>query len=385
MLYDERTVTELKKVIGWKDQLWTGVPALGSPLNDTETGLYYQGVHSALRLDYIKALLSSSRVITEYLDEVETEAIDILLNKIQTSRQLGNDGNTLTSNDVIYELGNKTASLTNESRFCGVSFQLKQQTGISAVINRIGLYLTGAVTDLDLYLFHSSQEQKINSYAFTTTKNNSFSWQEIRIQLEHDTSEITGGTWFFGYYQDDLGAQASQAVRYTAINWLNGYCNTCDGGIKQAKYQTISSKVSMMGFYVPASSLPGDKNESFDPNIIIKTNTNNWGFNFNVSVGCNLSQFWIDNRRSLANVIGLSVAVKVLEDMKFSSQINNIEQSVRLMIVRDLEGAEDSKNTPLWLRLKKATNGLKLDEGNLHKDCLPCARKPKTTYRAIGR
>lgn len=384
MLYDQRTVTELKKVIGWKDQLWTGVPALGSALNDTEIGQYYQNVHSALRLDYIDALKERNRDITEYLDTVETEAIQTLLNTIQTSRQLGNDGNTISTNDVIYELGHKTASITNESRFCGVMFQLKHQTGISAAINRIGLYLTNAVADLDLYLFHSTQEQKINSYAFTTTKNNSFSWQEIRIQLEHDTSTITGGTWYLGYYQDDLGAGASQAVRYTAINWINGYCGTCDGGIKQAKYETISSKLSMTGFYVPSASLPGDKNESFNPKVVIKTNTNNWGFNFNISVGCNLSQFWIDNRRSLANCIGLSVAMRVLEDMKFSSQINNIEQSVRVMIVRDLEGASDTGAMPLHEQLNQAIRGLKLDEGNLHKDCLPCARKPKTRYRAIG-
>lgn len=384
MLYDSRVITELKKVIGWKDQLWTGVPALGAPLNDTEIGQYYQSVHSALRLDYIDALKERSRDLGEYLDEVEAEAIQTLLNTIQTSRQLGNDGNTISTNDVIYELGSKTASVTNESRFCGVMFSLKHQTGISAVINRVGLYLTSAVTDLELYLFHSSQGQKVNSYVFTTNKNNSFSWQEIRIQLEHDTSSISGGTWYLGYYQDDLGAQASQAVSYTAMNWQNGYCGTCDNGVKQGKYETISSKLAMKGFYVPSASLPIDKDESFNPDVVIKTNTNNWGFNFNISVGCNLSQFWIDNRRTLANCIGLSVAKRVLEDMKFSSQINNIEQSVRVMIVRDLEGAADTGSKPLHERLSEAIEGLKLDEGNLHKDCLPCARKPKTSYKAIG-
>jgi hypothetical protein len=76
--------------------------------------------------------------------------------------------------------------------------------------------------------------------------------------------------------------------------------------------------------------------------------------------------------------------MRVLQDMKFSSQINNIEQSVRVMIVRDLEGASDTGAMPLHEQLSEAIRGLKLDEGNLHKDCLPCARKPKTRYRAIG-
>ena len=70
--------------------------------------------------------------------------------------------------------------------------------------------------------------------------------------------------------------------------------------------------------------------------------------------------------------------------MKYSSQINNVEEAVKIMIVRDLEGAADTNNPPLNEKLAKAIKALRLDEGNLNKDCLPCARKPKTTYGAIG-
>jgi hypothetical protein len=71
--------------------------------------------------------------------------------------------------------------------------------------------------------------------------------------------------------------------------------------------------------------------------------------------------------------------------MKFSSQINNVEESVKIMIIRDLEGATDTENPPLHERLSDAIEALVLDEGNLNIDCLPCARKPRTTYGAIGK
>lgn len=386
-MYSSTVITELKKVIGWRD-FWdlTEIPTLGSPLNDTEIGQYYQYYNGALRLDYISSLLPPNRTLTTYLDQVETEAITQLLNRLETDNKLGNSGKDLARNDVIYEVGRKVQNITNESRFCGVMFELADSTGLTAIINRIGLYLTANVTDLDLYLFHSSQEQKIASYQFTTAKSNSFSWQEIRIELKHDidTSGITGGTWYLGYYQDDLALQTTQAVRYSAMNWLHGYCGTCGGGVNQAKYTSISSRLMMTGFYVPNASLPVSKDEAFDPSTAVKTNSNNWGFNFNITIGCDLTQFWIDNRRTLADCIGLSVAMRILEDMKYSDQINNIEKAVKIMIVRDLEGAADTNNPPLNQKLAKAIKALRWDEGNLNKDCLPSARKPSTTYGAIG-
>lgn len=384
MLHDNRTITALKKVIGWKDQTWTGVPALGSPLNDTEINQYYQSYHSAIRLDYIESLLERNRTIESYLDEVETEAIQELLNDIEVSRQLGNDGNTLATNDIIYNVGTRKQTIINESRFCGVMFELKNEIGINAIINRVGLYLTGGATNLDLYLFHSSQSQVVQKFQFNSTAANSFSWDDIRIQLEIDNGVIAGGVWYLGYYQDDLSAQSIQAVRYKAMNFDLGYCFSCDKGVSQAKYESITKHLGLKGFYVPQPSLPVDKDEMFNTDVAVKTNSNNWGFNFNISIGCNLSQFWIDNRRKLANCIGLSVAIKVLEMMKFSSQINNIEEGVKIMIIRDLEGAQDTRNTPLWAKRKAAMKALKLDQGGINKACLPCARKPRTKYGAIG-
>jgi hypothetical protein len=386
-MYSNSLIDELKKVLGWKD-FWdlTEIPTLGSPLNDTETGEYYQDFNGAVRLDYIASLIAGNRTLTTYLDTVQEEAIPQLLRRIEREKKIGNVGKDIANSNVIFDVGRKTTSITNEGRFTGVMFELNDGIGLSAIINRIGLYLTANVTDLDIYVFHSSQEQKVTSFGFTTAKANSFSWQEQRIEMDYDTNStgITGGTWYVGYYQDDLAAQTSQAVQYSAMNWLHGYCNSCNRNNWDTSYKSIQKRLSMTGFYVPAASLPVSQDEAFDPATAVKTNSNNWGLNFNITVGCNMTQFWTDNRRTLADVIGLAVSMKVLEMMKFSSQINNVEESVKIMIIRDLEGATDTENPPLHERLSDAIEALVLDEGNLNIDCLPCARKPRTTYGAIG-
>jgi hypothetical protein len=346
---------QLRKVVGWKN-FWNlaEIPALGATLNLSESGQYYQDFHPALRLDYISSLRPPSDTLTNYLSTVVTESIPQLLNRVETQKQLQNVGRDIATSDVVFEIGKKQANITNTSYFCGVSFSLKSSVGLAAVINRIGLYLTQPVTDLDLYLFHSSQESAIDTYQFTTTKVNSFSWLEQRIEM---------------FYEDGNA------------NWLLGPCGGCGGGYGEAntKYLSISNHLALCGFYQPAATVG-----LFDSELAVKTNTNNWGFNFNITIGCDLTQFWIDNRRVLANVLGMQVAMKVLEMMKFSSEINNVEEGVKIMIVRDLEGANDTGQKPLWSTLNDSVNALILDNGNLNNICLPCARKPKTSYGALG-
>ncbi len=387
MFDKSKVVTELKKVVGWEDH-WntTDIPPLGSPLNDSESDQYYQDFHEALRLDYIESLLAEDLPLTTYLDSVETKAITQVLNTIERKKKLKNVGKDISTSDIIFDVGRKKQTITNESRFVGVMFEPMQSVGYGAVLNRVGLYLTAAVTNLDLYLFHSSQEQVIATYQFTTTKNNSFSWQEFAIKLHSDvdTAGISGGVFYLGYYQDDLAGQSSQAVQYKSMNFKLGYCTGCGRNDWDKQYKSISSKLGMCGFYVPGASLPLDPNERFDNDVVVKTNSNNWGFNFNITIVCDMTQFWIDNRAYMVDVIGLSVAMRVLKMMKFSSQINNVEEGVKIMIIRDLEGATDTKNPPLNEMLDDAIEALILDQGNLNVACLPCARKPKTTYGAIG-
>ncbi len=387
MFDKSKVVTELKKVVGWEDH-WntTDIPPLGSPLNDSESDQYYQDFHEALRLDYIESLLAEDLPLTTYLDSVETKAITQVLNTIERKKKLKNVGKDISTSDIIFDVGRKKQTITNESRFVGVMFEPMQSVGYGAVLNRVGLYLTAAVTNLDLYLFHSSQEQVIATYQFTTTKNNSFSWQEFAIKLHSDvdTAGISGGVFYLGYYQDDLAGQSSQAVQYKSMNFKLGYCTQCGLNDWDNHYKSISSKLGMCGFYVPGASLPLDPNERFDNDVVVKTNSNNWGFNFNITIVCDMTQFWIDNRAYMVDVIGLSVAMRVLKMMKFSSQINNVEEGVKIMIIRDLEGANDTKNPPLNEMLDDAIEALILDQGNLNVACLPCARKPKTTYGAIG-
>jgi hypothetical protein len=196
---------------------------------------------------------------------------------------------------------------------------------------------------------------------------------ETKINIDYQSSENTdGGVWFLGYYEDDL---IGNAIQYDSLNWKNGYCRTCDGGVRSAKYNSISKYVDMIPFSVSSIGLPSP-GTIFDTDKIEYNYTNNFGFNFNVSVVCELSQFYIDNRLSMVTAIGKTVALKILEMMKASSQISAIEQNVQINIVRDLEGDAETRSVPLWQQVERATKSVMLDNSNQNNNpCIPCSRK----------
>ena len=373
-MFDIRTITELKKVVGFRNH-WnaTDIPALPTSLTDSESGQYYNDFHPMIRLDYISALLPSDYALNVFLDDIETSAIKQVLNKMQMYKKLNNAGKDLATNNLIYDNVLKNKPVINEGRFVGVEFKINDTSaGIRAVINRIGLYLTQAQPSLTLYLYNSLQASAVSTYTFTSATANSFTWLESTINIDYESGSNTdGGVWYLGYYQNDL---IGQAVTYESLNWENGYCKTCDGGIRSSKYNSIQKYVDMSPFYVAASQLPA-VGTMFDPDDVNYTYTQNYGFNFNISVVCNLSQLYIDSRLSMVTAIGKNVALKILEMMKASSQISAIEQNVQFNVIRDLEGDAETQSVPFWAQAERSIKATNLDQSNINTSCVPCARK----------
>jgi len=373
-MFDNRVIAELKKVVGWKDH-WdiAEIPALSAALTTTESGQYYQDYHPSVRLDYIQALLPSNYPLTTFLDDIESSAINQMLEKMITQKKLNNAGMDLARNDLIYDNILKDRPIINESRFVGVEFSLNSDSiGLRAIIHRVGLYLTVAQPSLTLYLYSSLQASSVATYTYTSAVSNVFTWLAQEITLDYsDGSDNEGAVWYLGYYQDDL---VGQAVLYDSLNWKNGYCRTCGGGNRSTKYNSISRYLTMSPFYISATNVPA-VGTMFDTDDMVYDYSNNFGFNFNISIVCNLTQFWIDNRSTMTNAIGKIVALKVLEMMKASSQISAIEQNVQINIIRDLEGDSDTRQVPFWAQVDRAVKTTNLDQANVNSTCVPCARK----------
>lgn len=379
-MYNSDKVKEcIKGLIGWRDHYDpTEIPALPTALTETEIGEYYQGVHPALRLDLIKATLPRNRDLGEFLTETEEEAVVEILNDLMEKRQLDRTAKSVLANDIIYNSeGWINDVILNESRFVGVRFRIMVDIGLKAVLKRIALQLTQAQTNLTLYLFHSHKPEALAKIDFTSPSGGGFHWINEEVELHAYNENLSGGSFFLGYYQDDV---QGQAIQYKKLNWASGYCGTCDGGVNQARYTGISRFVNMQPFYVPNGSLSANKDLMFDPEAVLEVSDTNWGFNFNVSIDCDLTTFWCDNRKTLKNALGLRVAIKVLKMMQFSQQINHVEEQLKMYIIRDLEGDKETNYINIYQRYSKAIKAINFNQSSISKVCLPCDRNSGVTY-----
>ena len=383
-MYDiDRAKKCLRGLIGWKNHYDKNeISNLPYELTESQTGEHFNvGKHPALRLDLIKATLPNNRSLVKYLRDVEDGAISQVLSDLSESKELAKTSKTIVANDIIYNSeGWSNDVVLNESRFVGVSFRVMFQIGLKAVINRLALQFSSTQKNLKLYLYHSTKSKAIAVIKYTTIEAGSFEWIDVQQDLHADESNLSGGIFYLGYYQDDI---KGQAIQYKKLNWKNGYCNTCDGGVAQARYTSVSKYVQMQPFYVPNHSLPLDYNYIFDPAGIIEVNDNNFGFNFNISINCDLTNFWCDNRKTLKNVMYLKVLYNILKDMQYSQQINHVEEQLKMMIIRDLEGDKETNYINIVQQYNQAIKTIKFNHSSISKVCLPCDKKSGLSYGVI--
>lgn len=372
-MYDSTAKTAIKGLIGWREH-WdlTEIPAfVNTALSDTETGEFYQQERPFLRLDYIKQMLPQGRDLEQYLEEIEDDAVTKLLDSVVEHKKLNSSTKDIVNNVVIRNAVAFGGTHINEGKFVGVEFMLTNDLSLRAIINRFALYTTVPQSGLTMYLYHEHSTSPLATYTFDSVAGKIQSWSDVNIIMDYANTDLAGGRYFFGYYQDDL---AGAAKMYNKLNWSTGFCSSCDGGVSQRQFKSLTKHVHMRSFYVNASSLdPG--RELFDINQVFHDATATYGLNFNISIRCNLTQFWIDNRTEFKTALKKQMQVSVMQDMLSSSQINYIEQGLQALIIEQLPAKEEE--------LKEAIKNINLDQGNLTSLCLPCAKKPRTFYKSV--
>lgn len=381
MFNTPRVVACLKGLVGWKNHYDpTEIPDLTPTLNESETGEFYNyGKHPAVRLDLIKNTIPQNKNLEVYLNEITEGSIIELLNEVSEIKKVKQVGKELLSNDVIQNAEGWIAdTIINQSRFVGIRFIPALSIGLKAQINRLGLQLTQAQTGLDIYLYHSSKLEPIKIFQFVSAQGGQFNWKRIDWEMFADDEDLSGGEFYMGYYQDDL---IGQAINYDKLNWETGYCSTCDGGGKQHAYLSITKYVKMDSFYVPNANLDPSRN-MFNPNAVIASNNYNWGFNLNISALCDLTNFWCDNRKVLKDALVLKVTYKLLRDIQFSNRINYVEEQIKMMIIRDLEGDKETRLSSIPQRYERALKAVIFDQGGINSICLPPAINSGITYSA---
>ena len=367
MFDSTKVVAEYKNLIGWRQHYDGNEIEIPATLTNTDSGEYYDQKHPALRLDIIQTLIPSKLKLEDYLRNTVTDATNEIFNDVLQYRNVKDYGKTLLEQSVLLDrYGWIQDKITNMNRFVGMQIKVKSLSGLKAVINEIGLQLDNAQS-LTLTLFHSSKTAPITTIDITTTGSGNWTWKLANMELNAFSSEMfQGGVFVLGYYQEDL---AGSAINYSNFNWNKGVCGTC-GSSHATVWRSIKKYFHVYPIYVPDGSFV--KDQMFDLNDVIYTNDQSWGLNFKFSVHCDLTDFFIQNKFAFKNLLGLKVVKMVLEMMKFSQEINSVEENIKMMIIRDLEGDIDTKLVNIPSLYHRELKGVSFNTGGINSVCLGC-------------
>lgn len=376
MFDSTKVIDGMKHLIGFRDHYdLTEIPALDIDLTTSESGEFIQDKHPALRLDILKSIIPENRDFEQFLTEKRNSAIVELLGDICSQKKYEEYAKgTISNQNLIDRYGWLKDTIVNQSRFVGIKFRLKQSVGLSVVIKKIGIQVTEPQT-LRLYVYHSSQMEAVTTIDLLIGQGVQWNWKEVELKLEAQTENIQGGVWIIGYYQNDL---VGQAISYSGLNWITGPCSTCDGGVSSDKYRNISKYLELRPIYVPANSLNGI--EMFDLDDSFEMLTDNFGLNFNLSIECDLTNFFIEHRYSLKKALGLKLAHILLKEIMFTQNINYIEENLRSLIIRDLEGDKETNYINIADQLANEIKAVNFDHSKLSEACLPCNSKRGVNY-----
>lgn len=431
----------LLHVCGW-EQSYNPKEAIDSDLTRSESGLMFQGAHPLLTLDTMRAIMPDDwgyqypewnsretysagtivkyglngnddelywesirdnntneipgesvlfwkpyNILSDFLERVTRNGIATAIQTFTQIKQLDKETRNLLERRTFFDgAGRIRATLQNTHKLVGFEIVPVRALGVTAKIEKIGLQMTGGTGIVKMYLFHSSQIDPIKTFDLDfQVKNGGFQWFTLEDcflpYISKDNN--SGGSWFLCYNQDEL-PQGMEAINVSK-DWSREPCGTCNIGSVEV-WRELTKYLQVTPFMYNAPETFAEYPELWDIAYTMYTNTQNYGLNCEITVGCDLTDFIISQRQIFQDVIQKQVTVIALRALAMNPNVRvNRYQSnaTRTDILYELDGNTSGvRPGGLGYQLKKAYEALKLDTQGLDRVCLSCNNRG-VRYKAV--
>lgn len=426
---------KLLHLIGWEQNYDTSDLKISDALTVSESGLYFQQIHPLLTLQNMSCIAPDFKNITfpEYNSEKEYSKGNVVdyqgtqykaLQKTQGkqpdieseywvetnlfSEWLESKTKASIQKAIARYCNEKTAEGTNkplcESRtlFDGtgrlvdtvknkknlVGFEIipVRAKGVTTKINKICLQFTKA-GEYTLYLMHSSMDAPVKIIKLNKIRDNSAEWftvDDLYLPYQSEYNDA-GGSWYLCYFQSEL-PEGSQAIRKDK-DWSKEPCGSCSRR-ELITWMAWSKYLEIHPFFVN-EELINTEDESlhlWDVENNQYTYDNNYGLNLEVTVSCDITDFIVEQRMMFQDVIAKQVAVDMLREFAYNSNVRTNRHSInasRLDILYEVDGDSSSmKKSGLSYQLDMAFKAIKLSTSGIDRVCLPC-RNNGIKYRTV--
>lgn len=426
---------KLLHLIGWEQNYDTSDLKISDALTVSESGLYFQQIHPLLTLQNMSCIAPDFNNITfpEYNSEkeyskgnvvdyqgtqykalqkaqgkqpdieseywVETNLFsEWLENKTKASIQKAiarycNEKTVEGTNKPLCEsrtlfdgTGRLVDTVKNKKNLVGFEIIPVRAKGVTTKINKICLQFTKA-GEYTLYLMHSSMDAPVKIIKLNKIRDNSAEWftvDDLYLSYQSEDNDA-GGSWYLCYFQSEL-PEGSQAIRKNK-DWSKEPCGSCSRRELLA-WMAWSKYLEIHPFFVN-EELINTEDESlhlWDVENNQYTYDNNYGLNLEVTVSCDITDFIIEQRMMFQDVIAKQVAVDMLREFAYNSNVRTNRHSInasRLDILYEVDGDSSSmKKSGLSYQLDMAFKAIKLSTSGIDRVCLPC-RNNGIKYRTV--
>lgn len=354
----------------------------GYTLPDTLTGKTFKmnSYHPLLQLSILDNVRPEGLTLQEFLFNVRSVAITNVLNDLVTKKLAGKGIKSKLADTIVFDSTARFTNLiSNNNKFVGWSFRPVRSGNVVTKITRIALQLLEPVTDLPIYIFHSSQREAIGSRVVSTTKATSLEWVALTnpIILSYSDQDA-GGYYFIGYYQQDLincSSQDNRAIykEHDLSVAPCGSCNKWNGTYYKEWSKFLKIDTGTFDGYIFPAQFPSHEKINFGEN-------KNYGLNFSIETSCDITDFIISNKSLFAPTLQIRYAMELLRYIDMSplrkNAVTDTQKNEAFMAIH----GSISENNHIKVRglshdYRDYMEGLNLDTSYLDPICLASTAK----------
>lgn len=426
---------KLLHLIGWEQNYDTSDLKISDALTVSESGLYFQQIHPLLTLQNMSCIAPDFKNITfpeydpekeynkgnvvdyqgtqykalqkaqgkqpdieseywvetnlfsEWLESKTKASIQKAIARYCNEKTVEGTNKPLCESRTLFDgTGRLVDTVKNKKNLVGFEIVPVRAKGVTTKINKICLQFTKA-GEYTLYLMHSSMDEPIKIIKLTKVRDNSTEWftiDDLYLPYQSEDNDA-GGSWYLCYFQSEL-PEGSQAIRKDK-DWSKEPCGSCSRRELLA-WMAWSKYLEIHPFFVN-EELINTEDESlhlWDVENNQYTYDNNYGLNLEVTVSCDITDFIVEQRMIFQDVIAKQVAVDMLREFAYNSNVRTNRHSInasRLDILYEVDGDSSSmKKSGLGYQLDMAFKAIKLSTSGIDRVCLPC-RNNGIKYRTV--
>lgn len=318
----------------------------GFKVND-RPGIQLSIIKDSLHADEFSTSVPDFDDLNVYLERVRTEEIRNTIQEfINRHKELTKARTILEDISLTKGINEFSETETKSGRFVGIRLKPKNSKHVALMIRRIGLQATQTQTDLNIYMFISSQNSAIKTTTITTTEAKSLQYTELTDWVAKYRSTYGENQEFYiGYFEDDLSGDSIET-------------QLCDcGGF--SRFSSIS------GFYFDSDDLNG-VNLPTDPAELVHCTDETFGMHLWADAQCDITKKICDNKTIFAPAIADKIAVRLLDDVFDTTRINSKTEISHATVERNRQKNIENYDNNL--------KGIRMDFTDLDNWCMPCVK-----------